>query len=89
MAVLTTAQRKQELEDWQRDASAARDEIGLNKAQLRTVLNTLDDNLEDHWPDLLDGIPPAARTKLGNALLLDLLMIVVRRRAKKLGKKGR
>lgn len=80
MAVLPDADRAALWADFMRDRSAARDALGLTKADLRAAVNALDDFLHNNAAAVNSAIPLPARTALTTAQKALLLQYVVSKR---------
>ena len=81
MAVLIDADRAAGCGDYQRNASALRDQFGaLTKADLQAAFNGLDDYVSANQAAINQAVPLPARTALTTAQKARLLMYVVERR---------
>jgi len=80
MAVLSDTDRAQLWADFMRDRSAARDPLGLSKAELRAAADALDQFLSDNAAAINSAIPQPARSALTTPQKALLLQYVIQKR---------
>jgi hypothetical protein len=80
MAVLSNADRQAESDRYQRDASADRTPIPVTKAQMKAVVDAIDDWVDANVTSFNNAIPQPQRGLLTAKEKARLLVYVVRRR---------
>ena len=80
MAVLTSAQRQEEWASFMHEASKRHDELPLDKAELRSFFDAIDDWIIAKQPEFNLALPMPARTALTTPQKAEGLLFVVRRR---------
>ena len=82
MAVLPDADRAAVSADIQRKLSAARESVGLNKADLRAAINATDDWINSNKGSFNSALPAAAQAELTAAQKGRLFLFVAEKRFK-------
>ena len=80
MAALTTFQRQGIWAEFMRQASADRQDLGINKSDMQAAVDAADQWVEDNAGSYNSALPVAARTALTQAQKTRLLFFVASKR---------
>jgi hypothetical protein len=80
MARLDEQNRKLIWSDFMSELSQERDPVAVDKVELRSALDAMDDWLNANMATIINAIPAPTRNKLTNQQKLRLLVFIVQRR---------